>query len=99
MVKDFNKLCNPAKLYFVLVMLFIVIGLFSKINLMAIFFKLVFAFIWTIVLNWLCSKGYTTLSWIIVFFPFILILIAFFGYLKLSKSNTQMINMMQMKTN
>jgi len=98
MVKDFNKLCNPAKLYFFLVILFIVIGLFSKINVMAIIFKLIFAFIWTFVLNWLCSKGYTTLSWIIVFFPFILMLIAFFGYLQLSKSN-QMMNMMQMKSN
>ena len=99
MVKDFNKLCNPAKLYFVLVMIFIVIGLFSKIDIMSIIFKLIFAFIWTIVLNWLCSKGYTTLSWIIVFLPFVLILIAFFGYLKLSKSNAQMMNMMQLKTN
>ena len=98
MVKDFNKLCNPAKLYFVLVLFFIVIGLFSKINFMAILFKLIFAFIWTMILNWLCSKGYTTLSWVIVFFPFILIVIAFFGYLKLSNGN-QMANMMQMKTN
>jgi hypothetical protein len=48
-----------------IVILFIVIGLFSKINVMAIIFKLIFAFIWTFVLNWLCSKGYTTLSWII----------------------------------
>ena len=98
MVKDFNKLCNPANLYFVLVLFFIVIGLFSKINFMAILFKLIFAFIWTMILNWLCSKGYTTLSWVIVFFPFILIVIAFFGYLKLSNGN-QMANMMQMKTN
>ena len=98
MVKDFNKLCNPAKLYFVLVLFFIVIGLFSKINFMAILFKLIFAFIWTMILNWLCSKGYTTLSWVIVFFPFILIVIAFFGYLKLSNGN-QIANMMQMKTN
>ena len=98
MLKYFNKLCNPSKLYFVLVIFFIVIGLFSKINFMAIFFNLIFAFIWTIILNWLCSKGYTTLSWVIVVFPFILIVIAFFGYLKLSNGN-QMANMMQMKTN
>ena len=98
MLKYFNKLCNPSKLYFVLVIFFIVIGLFSKINFMAIFFNLIFAFIWTIILNWLCSKGYTTLSWVIVFFPFILIVIAFFGYLKLSNGN-QIANMMQMKTN
>lgn len=102
MLEKFNKLCNPAKLYFALVILFIVVSLFSNINILAIFFKLIFALIWTSILNWLCSKGYTTISWIIVFLPFILMIVAFFGFLKMNKSAqmaNQMMNVAQMKSN
>ena len=95
MLDKFNKLCDPAKLYLVMVLFFIVVGLFSKINVLAIIIKLIFAFIWTFVLNWLCKKGYKTVSWILVLLPFILLLIAFFGYLKMSRGN-QMLSMMQM---
>ena len=95
MLDKFNKLCDPAKLYLFMVILFIVVGLFSKINILAIIIKLIFALIWTFVLNWLCKKGYKTVSWILVLLPFILLIIAFFGYLKMSRGN-QMLSAMQM---
>jgi len=95
MLDKFNKLCDPAKLYLVMVILFIVVGLFSKINILAIIIKLIFALIWTFVLNWLCKKGYKTVSWILVLLPFILLIIAFFGYVKMSRGN-QMLSAMQM---
>ena len=95
MLDKFNKLCDPAKLYLFMVILFIVVGLFSKINILAIIVKLIFALIWTFVLNWLCKKGYKTVSWILVLLPFILLIIAFFGYLKMSRGN-QMLSAMQM---
>jgi energy-coupling factor transporter transmembrane protein EcfT len=95
MLDKFNKLCDPAKLYLFMVILFIVVGLFSKINILAIIVKLIFALIWTFVLNWLCKKGYKTVSWILVLLPFILLIIAFFGYVKMSRGN-QMLSAMQM---
>jgi len=95
MLDKFTKLCDPAKLYLVMVILFIVVGLFSKINILAIIIKLIFALIWTFVLNWLCKKGYKTVSWILVLLPFILLIIAFFGYVKMSRGN-QMLSAMQM---
>jgi hypothetical protein len=95
MLENFTKLCDPAKLYLVMVLFFILVGLFSKVNVLAIIIKIVFALIWTFVLNWLCKKGYKTVSWILVLLPFVLLVIAFFGYLKMSRGN-QMLNMMQM---
>jgi hypothetical protein len=79
MNKDFKHLCTPAKIYFVLTIIGCIFMLFHNVNLLAIFSKLVFAFIWTVILNWICSKGYKIISWILVLFPFILMALAFFG--------------------
>ena len=95
MMNDFNHLCAPAKLYFVLVIISIIIGLFSGFQVLAIVMKLIFAFIWTIVLNWLCKKGWKVLSWILVLLPFILIVLAYFGMMAMSGKQK---NMMQLNS-
>ncbi len=92
---SFSELCDPAKLYFVLVIISIIIGLFSGFKVLAIIIKLFFAFIWTMILNWLCKKGWKTLSWILVLLPFILILLAYFGMMSMVK-NKNMMSMMQL---
>ena len=53
---DFNKLCTPAKLYFAFSLLSCIIMLFNRMSLLAVFSKLIFAFLWTFVLGWLCKK-------------------------------------------
>lgn len=98
MKNSFSELCSPAKLYFVLVIISIIIGLFSGFQILAIIVKLIFAFIWTIVLNWLCKKGWKTLSWILVLLPFILIVLVYIGMWKLSKNQTNMMSAMQLTT-
>jgi len=99
MVNDFTHLCAPAKLYFVLVIISIIIGLFSGFQILAIILKLIFAFIWTIVLNWLCKKGWKVLSWILVLLPFILIIIAYFGMMRMNTMQTnKMMNVMQLNS-
>ena len=79
MENKFRKLCTPAKIYFVLSILAIIIGLFKGFNLMAVLMKLVFTFIWTYVLYWLCKKGYKAISWFLVLLPFIMIFLMFLG--------------------
>ena len=88
--KDFEKLCTPAKLYFALAILSILIGLFSGFHFMAILGKLIFAVIYTFILGWLCSKGFKSLSWFLVLLPYVLILLGFFGLLTLSKVHYKM---------
>ena len=34
--------------------------------------KLIYILFWTYILNLICKDGYTTLSWLVVLFPFIL---------------------------
>lgn len=88
--KDFEKLCTPAKIYFALAILSILMGLFSGFNLMAILGKLFFAVIYTFILGWLCSKGWKSLSWFLVLLPYVLILLTFFGLIALSRNNPLM---------
>jgi phosphotransferase system glucose/maltose/N-acetylglucosamine-specific IIC component len=87
MHKEYNRLCTPAKIYFVLTIIGCIFMLFHNVNILAIFTKLLFAFIWTYILNLLCSKGYKIISWILVLFPFILITLTFFGIYDVKKNN------------
>jgi hypothetical protein len=80
MNKDFSKLCTPAKIYFVIAVIVCLIALFSGMGIVAAFVKLVFAFIWTFILSWLCDKGYASISWFLVLLPYVIILLAFIGF-------------------
>lgn len=76
---NIEKFCTPAKIYFTIAILSILIALFSGFNFMAVLCKLVFAVIYTFVLSWLCKKGWNSLSWFLVLLPYFLILLTFFG--------------------
>uniref|UniRef100_A0A6C0AIL0 Uncharacterized protein n=1 Tax=viral metagenome TaxID=1070528 RepID=A0A6C0AIL0_9ZZZZ len=90
MVKEKNShnsmLCTPAMVYFVLACLSILAGLMGSIS-KSLIAKGIYAILWTWILNLLCEKGYPTISWILVFLPFIVM----FGLvaLVLDKSQTQ----------
>ena len=71
-------LCEPAKLYLLFTVIFIVMAVFNGITALTVIVKFVFALIWTLVLNWLCSKGFTGLAWIIVLMPFIFLFLTVF---------------------
>ncbi len=73
MLPRFESLCNPAKLYFVMVVLSILMALFRGMPFMAALIKVIFAFFWVMVLNWICDKGYEGVSWFLVALPFIMI--------------------------
>jgi hypothetical protein len=75
-MKDFSKLCTPARIYFAIAVVATVIELFYGFPIMAAFWRLLFAFIWTFVLGWLCDKGYKSLSWFLVLLPYIIIILA-----------------------
>jgi hypothetical protein len=75
-MKDFSKLCTPARIYFVIAVIAAVIGLLNGLTIMMAFWNLVFAFIWTFILGWLCDKGYSSMSWFLVLLPYIIMALA-----------------------
>lgn len=87
MLKLFNKLCLPAQVYIVIAILVCVVALFSKAPVGPVIFKLVFALIWTWILNWICKKGFVWLSWLLVLIPYIIVLLVVFKIVKTTKQN------------
>jgi hypothetical protein len=95
MSKEFSKLCTPAKIYFAIAVIAAVFALLSGISVIAVFFKLVFAFIWTFILAWLCDKGFKSLSWFLVLLPYIVIALAALGIYHMSNQQKKFMNNMQ----
>ena len=87
---DSSKLCTPAKIYFVFSVLSCIIMLFNRIPVLAVFTKLIFAFLWTFVLGWLCSKGYKSISWFLVLLPYVVIALAMFGIAQITQHRSLM---------
>lgn len=49
--------------------------------------KLIYILFWTWVLQFLCMKGYTNLSWIILFFPYLLMIFILIMFVFLMGTN------------
>jgi len=76
MEKTFSKLCTPAKIYFGIAVISSIIALFKGVRFGPILIKMVFALFWTYILGWLCSKGYKSISWFLVVFPYIVLILS-----------------------
>ena len=76
MEKTFKNLCTPAKIYFGIAVIASIFALFRGISFGAVLIKLIFAFLWTFILGWLCKKGYSYISWFLVLLPYVVILLA-----------------------
>ena len=87
MDKDFKKLCTPARLYFFISVLSCVVALFNGVKIMTVGINLIIAFIWTAVLGWICSNGFSNLSWFLVLFPYLMMLFVFFGVMRSITNN------------
>lgn len=76
---SFKSLCTPAMIYLVIgvISLLFMIG---QVSIMALVVKVIFLLLWTWFLNFLCSKGYTGISWFLVVIPYVfLVLILIFA--------------------
>ena len=91
-----KKLCMPALIYFIYSFSQVVLDFGIGYYNLAIM-KLVVTILFTLMLNILCEKGLTFVSWIIIFIPFILmsmivsIILMFFGLDPLTGSNSKRI--------
>jgi hypothetical protein len=97
MNKEFSKLCTPAKIYFAIAVIASVFALFKGVGVMTVAIKLLFAFIWTYVLGWLCNKGLKTLSWFLVLLPYIIIALAMFKIYHMSSDQKKLLKTLQLQ--
>ena len=73
-MRGLASLCAPAVLYLAFSATQIIIDTFRGLYNTA-FLKMFVTFVFTVVLNLLCQKGLTIVSWFIVFIPFIMMTI------------------------
>lgn len=76
--KYLGNLCMPSKIYLAISVFFLLFAAFNSFSLITVIVKLVFIGVWTFILNWICSKDYEIVSWILVIFPYILFFLFFF---------------------
>ena len=76
---NISQLCTPAMIYFLISAVTLVISIFTSFNIMSLIFRGLILVIWTWFLNYLCSKGYIVISWILVLLPF-LMMFSFFHF-------------------
>jgi hypothetical protein len=67
----FNSLCTPAKFYTLFIGLSLILALFNGMSILVILINLIFSIIWVKILNYICSKGFSWFSWVLVLLPFV----------------------------
>lgn len=65
-----SELCTPAMIYFLISAITLIISIFTNFNIMSLLIKGFFIIVWSIFLNYLCSKGYKIVSWVLLILPF-----------------------------
>jgi hypothetical protein len=96
-MKNFSKLCTPARIYFAIAVIAAIFALFNGASMMMEFWKIVFAFIWTFVLGWLCDKGYKSISWFLVLLPYILMFLAMSNIYHTTEDQRQIMRMVKLQ--
>ena len=85
MKTNVSKFCTPAKLYFAIAVLGSVMALLQRVPVMPVAVKMGFAFLWAMLLNYLCTKGYTSVSWFLVVIPYVVIMLGVIGFMQMGK--------------
>lgn len=79
---DIMNFCTPALVCLGVSAFLILAALASQsLSMYSAFFRAIFALLWSMVLSFLCSKGYTSVSWVLVLLPYIIIAFTFFSVL------------------
>lgn len=67
-------MCAPALLYFVLLIIALIVAIMHHVSMVTLSTKILFGLLWTWLLNTICTHGFKTVAWILVFLPFIVVL-------------------------
>jgi len=97
MNKAFSELCTPARIYFAIAVIVAIVELVNGFGIFTISIKLLFAFIWTFILGWLCKKGFSSISWFLVLLPYIIIALSMFGIYHVTKEQKQLMHTIQLQ--
>jgi hypothetical protein len=79
-VNMFRSYCTPAKIYLAIAVIICIIQIFT-VPVAFVLINLGFAFIWAFILQWLCKKGFSSVSWFLVLLPYVAMLMQSLGFI------------------
>ncbi len=79
----FRSYCTPAKIYLTIAVLYCIIQLFT-VPIVFVLINFGFALIWAFILQWLCKKGFSAVSWFLVLLPYVAMLMQALGFISFS---------------
>jgi hypothetical protein len=69
-----SSYCTPAQIYLVFgIILMIVTSIKTKPSILSVIIHSLYIIFWTLLLNFICSKGYVGVSWFLLLLPVIFI--------------------------
>ncbi len=82
-MNTFRSYCTPAKIYLTIAAIYCIIQLFT-VPIVFVLINFGFALIWAFILQWLCSKGFSSVSWFLVLLPYVAMLFQALGFVSFS---------------
>jgi hypothetical protein len=79
--ETWNNLCSPAQLYFIMTalgFLFTAWGFPKSLSTSTVVYQGLIALIWTYLLGWICTKGWSGVSWFLVIAPVVVSILVMF---------------------
>ena len=82
-VNTLRSYCTPAKIYLTIAAIYCILQLFS-VPIIFVIIKFGFALVWAFILQWLCKKGFSSVSWFLVLLPYVVMLMQALGFVSFS---------------
>jgi hypothetical protein len=82
-VNMFRSYCTPAKIYLIIAVICCIVQIFT-VPIVFVLINLGFALIWAFILQWLCKKGFSSVSWFLVLLPYVVMLMQALGFISFS---------------
>ena len=84
--ETWNNLCTPAQLYFIMTAIGFLLtawGFPKALTTSSIMYQILITLIWTYLLGWICTKGWSGLSWFLVIAPFVLSIFVMYSLIRM----------------
>ena len=82
------QFCLPARLDLILGVLLSFVHILKYKSAGILLLELLFTYLWTILLNWICTSGFSFLTWILFVVPFVSVVLDLVNLLQKAQDNT-----------
>jgi hypothetical protein len=67
-IMKISSKCTPAIIYIIIGFIFLIVTAFKRFNMISTVVSLLLILLWTWILNYLCTNGYSIIAWLLLIF-------------------------------